>query len=422
MEGKVEMELGRKKKWCNRYLKLKNRELYISKNKNNGLLLVLDISAAFDIDINITSSRQFSFYIESNDLYVFSVYSEKERDDWISKLQEAQKIHHKKRINIKDFQVIKELGQGLFGKVYLAQEKSDNKLYALKVISKRRVTDYDLTKNAIYEKNILITSNHPFILHAKYTFQSEINLFLVTEYMPGGNLYSRLISENSFSLETVRFYSAQIALAIGYLHEKDVIHRDLKLENILIDKDGYLKLADFGLVKNNMIDDETTRTFCGTPEYTAPEMILKKPYMKSVDWWAFGCIVFEMSMGYPPFRGNNIRIIFESIIQNSINYPDNIDSELHDLLTKLLVKEPKRRLGSSKSDFIDVISHPFFKTINITDLSNKKIPVHWKPDEPVNLTTSLSIESIDVLQNTDERVSPSIQDEFYGFSFIKDSC
>lgn len=419
MEGEVQMEIGKKKKWCCRYLKLINNLLYIYKYKKDGLLLVLDLSTVYEISLCLSSSKPFSFYIESNDYYKFSVESEEKRNEWIFKLQEAQNLQNSKKINLNDFKIIKELGNGIFGKVYLVQQKNNNNLYALKAISKKIVSDCNLIEKTIAERNVLITSNHPFILSAKYTFQSETHLFLVTDYMPGGNLYTRLLIVKKFTLDYIQFYSAQIALAIGYLHEKDVIHRDLKLENILINQDGYLKLADFGLVKSNMIENETTRTFCGTPEFTAPEMILNKPYHKSIDWWAFGCLVFEMATGFPPFTGDNNRMLFESIIKNPVLYPNDMDNDLFDLLSKLLVKEPKERLGSGKMDFFDIISHPFFKSLNILDLSNKLIPAKWKPDPQIDLSSSQSNE-IDISQDFSEQFSLSVQDIFNGFSYAKD--
>lgn len=207
-------------------------------------------------------------------------------------------------LNINDFVVKHKIGEGSFGKVYVVQRKSDSNLFALKVVSKERLLSEKIRlKDVFTEKEVMMKANHPFIVQLYFTFQDEKNLYYGMHYMNGGNLGFYLRKMKRFSEETSRFYCAQIILALQYLHQElKAIYRDLKPENVLIDETGYLKLTDFGL---SSLGTENAKSICGTMNYIAPEVLFGQEYSYEVDFWALGCLVFEMISGQPPFKANN---------------------------------------------------------------------------------------------------------------------
>ena len=196
----------------------------------------------------------------------------------------------KEDVTLEDFKLITVLGRGTFGKVYLAELRQDKQLYAIKSIRKDVLIEFDQVNNTKLEKDILFSCNHPFLVGMDYLFQSQLRLYFVMPFVRGGELYKVFQSKKRFPENVVKFYAAQITMAIGYLHGQGIAHRDLKLENILIDYDGYLKIIDYGLAKI-IGQDELSMSFCGTPEYLAPEMVSHAGHDKSVDWWALGVLM-----------------------------------------------------------------------------------------------------------------------------------
>ncbi|KAH0794123.1 AGC family protein kinase [Histomonas meleagridis] len=427
MEGFCTMQIGGIKGWAKRYLKIDGSNLKIYKKDKKTLVETIDLKQATLIDVNEQSKRPFAFLIELDKVFVFAANNDEECNEWVAKLKKAKTgVDSTSSVMLSDFKLLKVIGRGGYGKVQLARHIKTGKLYALKSISKITCADCDLIERTISERNILLTANHPFIVYAKYAFQTDTKLFLATEYVPGGELYTRISEERTFSLNRVRLYAAQLALAIGYLHSHGIIHRDLKPENILIDRNGYLKLTDFGLVKKGMKSGETTETFCGTPDYVAPEMILGKPYDKSVDWWAYGCLVYEMANGLPPFYNENTNDMYYSILSDPIEVTEDADDILVDFIVRLLNRDPKARLGSSDRDYLDVIEHAFFDDVNFDDLLKEKIPMEWKP----NITDDLDVSQFDEQYTEMEPnltyedpsvISTSLQENFIGFSCINDS-
>ena len=426
------MQVGGIKGWTKRLLNLSDGQLEVCK-KDGRIILTIDLKDCTMIDVNEQSKRPHSFYIECEEVYVFAVESDEERNNWISALQKAKektnssekKSDGSESVSLEDFKLLKVIGRGGYGKVQLVRHIPTGKLYALKCLSKSTIADCDLIERTIIERNVLLSLNHPFLVNAKYAFQNDTKLFLATEYVPGGELYQRIKEEGSFPLERVRLYGAQLALAIGYLHSKGIIHRDLKPENILIDRNGYLKLTDFGLVKRGMTKGKTTETFCGTPDYVAPEMILGNPYEKAVDWWAFGSLIYEMANGLPPFYKENTNDMYCSILSDPIEVFDDSDPDLVDLFVKLLNRNPSKRLGASDRDYLDVIEHPFFSSINFDDLLQEKIPMEWKPNITNDMHVSQFDEQFTELEPTltyedPSIISSSVQENFIGFSCVND--
>ena len=218
----------------------------------------------------------------------------------------------------------------------------------------------------------------------EYVFQTPMRLYFVMPFIRGGELYKHFLTSKRFPEEVVKFYAYQIALAIGHLHSKDIIHRDLKLENILVDEEGYLKIIDFGLAKI-LKEEETTDTFCGTPEYLAPEMVSQRGHDKNVDWWALGVLVYELLVGVSPFYNRNRNVMLSKIKASRVVFPDpkkfkiSISEECKDFICKLLDKKPTRRLGHSNG-IEDIIQHPWFAVVNKEEILNKEIIPPFRPD------------------------------------------
>jgi len=236
-----------------------------------------------------------------------------------------------------------------------------------------RLKQVDHVKN---EKKILLSIHHPFIVNLYATFQDETNLYMLMEYVIGGELFSHLRKAGRFPTETAKIYAAEVVLALEYLHNLDILYRDLKPENLLLDKSGHIKIADFGFAKH--VEDRTW-TLCGTPEYLAPEIIQSKGYGKAVDWWALGVLLFEMLAGYPPFFDDNPFGIYEKILANRIHFPRHFDPLAKDLIKKLLASDRTKRLGNLKAGAADIKKHDFFKKIDWESLGQRKVKPPIQP-------------------------------------------
>ncbi|KAH0785074.1 AGC family protein kinase [Histomonas meleagridis] len=280
-------------------------------------------------------------------------------------------------------------------------------------------------EQSLTEKNILFQLNHPFLVSAHYSFQTPQKIFIILDYIPGGELFSRLREEGRFSEERVRFYAAEILLGIGYLHKKGYVYRDLKPENILVDYNGHIKITDLGLAKGQMNSDSTTTTFCGTPEYIAPEMIQQIPYTRSVDWWSYGILLFEMISGLPPFYDENTKKMYHKILTEDIIFPPYFSDEAADLISKLLDRNPSTRLGSSENDAEDIKSHPFFNSINWDDVLNLKYTPEWIPvisseTDTSNFDEEFTKEDAVVSFEDESLIVNETQKAFDGFTCTKD--
>lgn len=305
------------------------------------------------------------------------------------------------QVGPQSFEKIRLLGKGDVGKVYLVREKSSNKLYAMKVLSKKEMIERNKIKRALAEQEILATSNHPFIVTLYHSFQSEDYLYLCMEYCMGGEFFRALQTRKSKCIpeEDAKFYASEVVAALEYLHLMGFIYRDLKPENILLHQSGHIMLSDFDLSKQtestknplmantsnrtNMaidtkicIDGFRTNSFVGTEEYIAPEVIRGKGHTVAVDWWTLGILIYEMIYGTTPFKGANRNQTFSNILKAEVSFPDtqSISSTCKNMIKKLLIKDENKRLGS-KFGASDVKNHPFFKTTQWALLRNQNPPM-----------------------------------------------
>lgn len=288
-----------------------------------------------------------------------------------------------RKMTASDFDSLTCLGKGTFGTVLLVKQKANGALYAQKQFRKASLTVHKrLVEQTKTERAILESVNrHPFVVKLYYAFQDHEKLYLILEYAQGGELFTHLAMERMFSEETASFYMAEMVLALEHLHcNVGVIYRDLKPENCLLDADGHLLLTDFGLSKVAVDDDDRCNSSLGTIEYMAPEVIMGKPYGKACDWWSLGALGFDLLTGSPPFKGNNHAKITEKILKQKLALPYFLGPDAKDLLTRLLRKEPQKRLGYHTSKDIRTIkSHRFFRKIDWKALEKRKLEPPIKP-------------------------------------------
>uniref|UniRef100_A0AAQ4PLL5 non-specific serine/threonine protein kinase n=1 Tax=Gasterosteus aculeatus aculeatus TaxID=481459 RepID=A0AAQ4PLL5_GASAC len=287
--------------------------------------------------------------------------------------------HHQAKSNMSDFDYLKLLGKGTFGKVILVKEKATGMYYAMKILRKEVIIAKDEVAHTVTESRVLQNTRHPFLTTLKYAFQTNDRLCFVMEYANGGELFFHLSRDRVFSEDRARFYGAEIVSALEYLHSRNVVYRDLKLENLMLDKDGHIKITDFGLCKEGITDGATMKTFCGTPEYLAPEVLEDNDYGRAVDWWGLGVVMYEMMCGRLPFYNQDHERLFELILMEEIRFPKNLAPEAKALLAGLLKKDPKQRLGGGPDDAKEVMIHKFFTSINWQDVLEKKLVPPFKP-------------------------------------------
>lgn len=240
---------------------------------------------------------------------------------------ESVNIPMTKGMKIDDFTLLKVIGKGSYGTVMLSKKKDTQEVLAIKMLKKSYIQKRKQEDHTKTERYVLGEVKHPFIIQMKYAFQNKEKLYFALEYCPGGELFYHLQKVGEFDEDVAKFYAAQLVLVIGHLHEHDIIYRDLKPENVLIAQDGYVKVADFGLSKAEIKGDKDAKSFCGTPEYLAPEILKKKGYGKAVDWWMLGSMIYEMLVGLPPFYLKEREKLFKAIANMEPEYPSDLSSE-----------------------------------------------------------------------------------------------
>ncbi|KAG0002137.1 hypothetical protein BGZ80_002965 [Entomortierella chlamydospora] len=323
-------------------------------------------------------------------------------------------------LTIDSFDLLKVIGKGSFGKVMQVRKRDTSRIYAMKILRKAHIISRSEVNHTLAERTVLAQINNPFIVPLKFSFQSPEKLYLVLAFVNGGELFHHLQREGRFSEERSRFYAAELLCALECLHGFNVVYRDLKPENILLDYTGHIALCDFGLCKLGMTETETTNTFCGTPEYLAPELLLGKGYTKTVDWWTLGVLLYEMLTGLPPFYDENIHEMYRKILQDELRFPDEVSAEARLLLSELLTRDPNQRLGNSGSSAIK--QHVFFKPISFPHLMAKKIQPPFKPSVSSATDTSNFDEEFTSEEPLDSVVessflSETVQLQFKGFTY-----
>jgi serine/threonine protein kinase len=291
------------------------------------------------------------------------------------------------KVTVDDFELLRVLGKGSFGKVYLVRLLSDGEIYAMKVLKKQDVKKRKQVEHTNTERRIMggLGMDHPFIVTLRYAFQTDDKLYMVTDYCRGGELFFHLKRLRTFSEDMVRFYSAEIVCALDHLHSNHVVYRDLKPENVLLDQDGHVRITDFGLSRDNVMTDTGATTFCGTPEYLSPEMILhrktKSGYGTSVDWWSLGTLMYEMFTGWPPFYDKNIKTMCENILHKPLTFSDkhHVSPSSKDVIAGMLERNLEDRLGSGNLGITGVKDHSFYCKINWEQLMLRQIKPPFRP-------------------------------------------
>uniref|UniRef100_A0A671MT06 protein kinase C n=1 Tax=Sinocyclocheilus anshuiensis TaxID=1608454 RepID=A0A671MT06_9TELE len=332
--------------------------------------------------------------------------------------------------SLKDFKCVAVLGRGHFGKVLLAEYSITGEMFAIKALKKADIVTRDEVESLMCEKRIFETVNsvrHPFLVNLFACFQTKEHVCFVMEYAAGGDLMMH-IHADVFSEPRATFYAACVVLGLQFFHEHKIVYRDLKLDNLLLDTEGFVKIADFGLCKEGMGYRDRTSTFCGTPEFLAPEVLTDTSYTRAVDWWGLGVLIFEMLVGESPFPGDDEEEVFDSIVNDEVRYPRFLSTEAISIMRRLLRRNPERRLGACERDAEDVKKHLFFRNIDWDGLLAKKV----KPPFVPTIQSSSDVSNFDDEFTSEAPVltpprepRPLTQDEqdlFADFDYIADWC
>ncbi|KAG9348636.1 hypothetical protein JZ751_002376 [Albula glossodonta] len=408
------------------------------KNHSNGLReknRAEAMAGVFDIDLdqpeeNVSDDEledaQISEYMDQCSGFEFNM-------DGCEKFEISENSVNKGTEHIRPecFELLRVLGKGGYGKVFQVRKvvgAASGKIFAMKVLKKAMIVrNAKDTAHTKAERNILEEVKHPFIVDLIYAFQTGGKLYLILEYLSGGELFMQLEREGIFMEDTACFYLAEISMALGHLHQNGIIYRDLKPENIMLNHQGHVKLTDFGLCKESIHDGTVTHTFCGTIEYMAPEILMRSGHNRAVDWWSLGALMYDMLTGAPPFTGENRKKTIDKILKCKLNLPPYLTQEARDLLKKasLLKRNASSRLGAGPGDASEVQAHLFFRHINWDDLFARKVEPPFKPllqsAEDVSQFDSKFTSQTPVDSPDDSTLSESANQVFLGFTYVAPS-
>lgn len=438
-QGFLIKEGGNIKTWKKRWCVLKANHLYYCKKVNGTELGIIQLA---DVTLVRVSTRKkkhcFEIWTPERTYYMIAP-DDAQRDSWIETITAAKKALDQKtqangaggpgaapveeKITVKDFDLLNVVGKGSFGKVMQVRKKDNGRIYAMKVLNKKTIIERNELAHTQAEKNILQKLIHPFLVNLVYAFQTEDKLYFIMDYINGGELFFHLQKEEKFSDDRVRFYCAEIICGLEYLHAKGVLYRDLKPENILLTEDGHICMTDFGISKEGLeSDDDKTVTFCGTPEYLAPEILQGKSYGKAVDWWSFGTLMYEMLTGLPPFYSQDVQEMYNKIMNDKLVFPPHVSVEARSLLTGLLDRNPDKRLQDAKL----IKAHPYFKGLDWEAIQRKEIDPPFVPNvKGKNDTSQVDAEFLaetpKLSVDKDCNLSQTLQQNFAGFTFVNEN-
>lgn len=336
----------------------------------------------------------------------------------------SSSISSNKKYTLNDFTFLKVLGKGSFGKVLLSELKSSGQVYAIKALKKDVVLEDDDVECTMIERRVLsIASRHPFLTSIICAFQSKDHLFFVMEYVNGGDLMFHIQAVGKFDENRSCFYTAEIVCGLEFLHSLGIIYRDLKLDNVLMDAKGHIKIADFGMCKEKILDENKTSTFCGTPDYIAPEILKGQKYDASVDWWSLGVLLYEMLIGQSPFTGEDEEDLFDSICRDKVHYPKWVSQHAVSCMVQLLERNIDDRLGYKSGNNGNIRRHAFFAKVNWKLLETRRVEAPFKPDirspRDCDYFDSDFTTEAPRLTPTDKALLASIdQAQFKGFSYV----
>lgn len=416
-QGFLVKEGGSIKSWKKRWCVLKNGAIHYSKSQSSGDLGRIEILKNTVIrPTDARPKKKFCFEIGNTTgrTYYMCAESQNEMNSWIKELNSVKDrkgadtptssnsltqsgtsngassstpAAESKKVSAEDFEILAVIGRGSFGKVVQVKKKDTGKIYAMKVLDKKSILDKQEVEHTRSEQNILQKLCHPFLVNLNFSFQTSDKLYFIMDYINGGELFFHLQNEKKFTEDRVKFYGAEILCGLEYLHASGVVYRDLKPENLLLTSDGHICMTDFGISKEGLhTDNDRTATFCGTPEYLAPEVLEGKGYGKAVDWWSFGTLIFEMLTGLPPFYSEDVQQMYAKIMSAKLQIPSTVSPEAKNLIEELLVRDPEKRL----TDPLKLKAHPFFKGLDWDSLVRKEVtPPYIPPVKNGELDTSL---------------------------------
>ncbi|KAM9426859.1 serine/threonine-protein kinase N2 isoform 2-T2 [Salvelinus alpinus] len=404
------------------------REPLAQDNKLPDKEEVQDALASFDF-----LNKRNSIAVKSSDLDRLDKVAEQEIQPpglELTAIQKEIREEEQFQFSLRDFKCVAVLGRGHFGKVLLAEYKSTGEMFAIKALKKGDIVARDEVDSLMCEKRIFETVNsvrHPFLVNLFACFQTQEHVCFVMEYAAGGDLMMHIHSD-VFSEPRAIFYAACVVLGLQFLHEHKIVYRDLKLDNLLLDTEGYVKIADFGLCKEGMGFRDRTSTFCGTPEFLAPEVLTETSYTRAVDWWGLGVLVFEMLVGESPFPGDDEEEVFDSIVNDEVRYPRFLSTEAISIMRRLLRRSPERRLGAGERDAEEVKKHLFFRNMDWNGLLSKKVKPPFVPtiqdsNDVSNFDNEFTSEAPILTPPREPRaLSKNEQDMFSDFDYIADWC